>query len=87
MPFEVRLGRSAAKAYARLSGKLARGVDRCLAELEMEPTAGPDIKRLKGLAGCYRVQVGGFRILYEVDLEARIVWVYEIRPRGDVYKR
>lgn len=34
----------------------------------------------------YRYQVGGWRIMYEVDEAKKLVSVYDIGPRGDVYK-
>ncbi len=84
--YEVILAQSAQKAYARLTVKLRNGVDRCIAYLEVNPTWGPNVKRLAGEPGCYRYQVGGWRILYEVDETTRQVRIYDIRPRGDVYK-
>jgi mRNA interferase RelE/StbE len=84
--YEVILTKTALKTYNRLTEKLRRGVDRCIAYLELSPMYGPNIKSLEGEPGCYRYQVGGWRILYEVDKENTRVLVYEIRPRGDVYK-
>jgi mRNA interferase RelE/StbE len=84
--YEVILTKSALKTYVRLTVKLRKGVDRCIEYLEVNPTWGPNVKRLAGESGCYRYQVGGWRILYEVDETTREVRVYDIRPRGDVYK-
>lgn len=84
--YELILTKTAAKMYSRLVPKLRRGVDRCLAYLAMGPTCGPNIKKLKGEPGSYRYQMGGWRILYEVDEASKEVRVYEIRPRGDAYK-
>ncbi len=86
MPYEVILSRTAQKVYNKLTPKLKRGLDRCIAYLEINPKNNPNIKKLKGLQGCYRYQIGGWRILYEVHDSTRQVRVYEIRPRGDVYK-
>lgn len=86
LSYEVILTKSARKTYARLTAKLQKGVDRCIAYLEVNPTWGPNVKKLSGESGCYRYQVGGWRILYEVDERARLVKIYEIRPRGDVFK-
>jgi mRNA-degrading endonuclease RelE of RelBE toxin-antitoxin system len=54
--------------------------------LEDNPKYGPNIQRLKGQPDCYRYQVGGWRILYKVDEAGKEVRIYEIRPRGDIYK-
>lgn len=84
--YDVVLSKTAQKMYDRLSMKLQKGLDRCIAYLEVNPTHGPNIKRLSGQPGCYRYQVGGWRILYEVHEPTATVRIYEIRPRGDVYK-
>ncbi len=86
MPYYVILTKTAQKAYDKLTGKLRHGIDRCISYLEINPTWGPNIKRLEGEPGCYRYQVGGWRILYEVDKTTKEVRIYEIRPRSDVYK-
>lgn len=86
MPYNVLLSKTAQKTYGKLTAKLQEGLDRCLAYLELSPKFGPNTQGLKGNPGCYRHQVGGWRILYEVDDTAKEVRVYSIGPRGDVYK-
>lgn len=83
--YEVQLTKSAWKTYGRLTPKLKRGVDRCLTYLEVSPTRGPNIKKLRGLQGCYRYQMGGWRVIYEVEEDPRLVTVFDISPRGDAY--
>jgi mRNA interferase RelE/StbE len=56
-----------------------------MAAIERLPTG--DIKRLSGRRGEYRLRVGGWRILFERDDEARLIRVIDVRPRGDAYKR
>ncbi|MFH0924752.1 MAG: type II toxin-antitoxin system RelE/ParE family toxin [bacterium] len=47
-----------------------------------------NIKRLWGeLEGNYRYRLGDLRIIYEVDVQNRIVKIKTIRSRGDIYKR
>jgi len=84
--YDVILTKTAQTIYEKLSLKLQVGVDRCLNWLEASPKKGPNIKRLEGKPGYFRYQVGGWRIVYRVDDAACEVRVYEIRPRGDVYK-
>lgn len=86
MAFTVLLTKTAIKAYNKTTGKLKLGIDRCLSHLQVNPSIGPGIKRLKGLSSCYRYQIGGLRLIYEVDEDHLEVRVYSIRPRGDVYK-
>lgn len=47
--------------------------------------AGLDIKALQGREG-YRLRIGGWRALYEVENETINVLVLDAGPRGDIYK-
>jgi len=85
--FEVYLSREAEKIYLKAASKTTRLLDRCFRHLEESPLSGPDIKRLKGkLGGSFRYRIGGIRVIYNVDMESRKVYVETIGPRGDVYK-
>ncbi len=86
LPYDVILTKTAQKVYERLPPKLREGVDRCLSWLETSPKKGPNTRRLEGQAGYFRYRAGGWRIVYRVEDETREVRVYDIRPRGDVYK-
>jgi mRNA interferase RelE/StbE len=86
MPYEVPLTKTAKKIYLNLPSKLRAGLEKCFANLEINPKSTPNIKKIKGFQVDYRYQVGGWRILYEVNEDQKLVTVYEIKPRGDVYK-
>lgn len=87
MPYKVMLSKTAQKVYDRQTSKLRLSIDRCISNLAISPKYGPNIRELKGYQACYRYQLGGWRILYEVSDSEMQVQVYQIRPRGDVYKR
>jgi mRNA interferase RelE/StbE len=42
-------------------------------------------KKLKGESG-YRIRVGNYRILYEIDDKAKLLIIYRVKHRRDVYK-
>jgi mRNA interferase RelE/StbE len=42
-------------------------------------------KKLTAREG-YMVRVGDYRILYQVDDEAKVVIIYRVMTRGDVYR-
>ena len=44
-----------------------------------------DVKPLKG-RGDWRLRVGGWRVIFSVDAEQRVIKVKYIDVRGDVYK-
>lgn len=43
-----------------------------------------DIKKLKGYSIAYRLRVGGYRILFDMDGEN--IFIQDILPRGSAYK-
>jgi len=78
----VELLRDAAKYLKRMNqpdkGRIVRGLEK----LAIEPPQG-DITALEGKDG-YRLRVGGYRVLF--DIEENMILVYDIAPRGQVYK-
>jgi len=44
-------------------------------------------RKLKGSSSSYRVRVGDYRIIYEVDSETRTVTVFHVRHRKDAYQK
>ncbi|MEK7078324.1 MAG: type II toxin-antitoxin system RelE/ParE family toxin [Patescibacteria group bacterium] len=58
--------------------------DRIAAVLEKIKIAGPymgDIEKMKGQTNVWRRRVGSYRIMYEIYLGKRIVYVIEIERR------
>jgi mRNA interferase RelE/StbE len=43
-------------------------------------------KKLKGSESSYRIRIGDYRVLYEVDASERLVSVFHIRHRKDAYR-
>ena len=61
--------------------------ERIIAALELlliDPSRS-DLKPLKGRSG-WRLRVGDYRVLLQVDQEANLFVITSIGPRGDVYK-
>lgn len=44
-----------------------------------------DVKPLEGQTG-YRLCVGSWRIIFEIDEEIKLISIEKIKIRGDVYK-
>lgn len=44
-----------------------------------------DIKKLQG-EPYFRLRVGGWRIIFDIDDVVKIISIEKIKPRGDVYK-
>lgn len=53
--------------------------------LAIEKIPFGDIKKLQGIKDGYRLRVGDLRVLFSI--EDNIVYIEDIKPRGEAYKR
>ena len=86
--YEIVISREAEKQYKKQDARAKRRINRCINTLEKDPLSGTRVKRLHGqLEGKHRLAMGRLRIIYEVDTEEKVVKIYAIATRGDVYKK
>jgi len=83
--FEVKVANSAAKGLARLERRFQEQIAPRLESLAQDPRPHDSIK-LKG-SPYYRFDVGNYRVVYEVDYDARRVSILTIGDRKNVYRR
>lgn len=67
----------------RNTARLIREKIQLLAEAPYSPN--PNIKKLQGRAG-YRLRVGDWRVIYEIEDEQVVILVLDIGPRGGIYQ-
>ena len=60
-------------------------IQQAIDDLEVKPEQ-LDIKPLVGREG-YRLKVGGWRLLLDINEDERVIFVYMLASRGDVYKK
>jgi mRNA interferase RelE/StbE len=83
--YRVELQRSAERDLERLSATFFDRITERLVALADDPRpAGTE--KLAGV-GAFRIRVGDYRVIYEVDDRARTVIVIRIRHRREVYRR
>lgn len=57
-----------------------------LQELSSDPHAkNLDIKKMANTQKSYRIRIGTLRAIYEIDEKKKIVYVWEIDYRGNIY--
>jgi len=44
-------------------------------------------RKLQGSESSYRIRVGDYRIIYQVDIKEKLIVIYHVRHRKDVYRR
>ena len=86
--YDVLVSHEADKYYKKQDKDTKKRINKCIDMLSKEPLFGPHRKKLHGeLEGKHRYEVGGIRIVYEVNIGHKSVEVKAIRSRGDVYKK
>jgi mRNA interferase RelE/StbE len=82
--YSLHILRRAVKDIANLPKGYAKLVSEHIDRLGRDPRPS-DAKKLKGTTD-YSLRVGVYRILYEIDDNARIVTVYRVKHRREVYR-
>ncbi len=85
MSYSVRLTPTASREYKRLDASVKpriRGAIESLAEVPRPPGA----IKLTGNRSDWRIRVGDYRILYEIDDQRQTVTVWRISHRGKAYR-
>jgi len=84
MNYTVLLKRSAEKELERLDLKTHDKIIKQLLALKQNPlTKG--VKKLQGREG-YRMRIGDYRILYEIDETEKEIEVFSVAHRKEVYR-
>jgi mRNA interferase RelE/StbE len=76
--------KSALKFLEKQEAVVQDRIVKALKKLTVRPPIG-DIKPLKGHGNLMRLRVGTYRIIFEVNIEEKIVYILTIDNRGDVY--
>ena len=77
---------SVEKDIRRLPASISSRLMERIQGLATEPFPAGTLK-LSGAAKLYRLRAGDYRIIYEVDNNARLVTIHYVRQRRDVYRR
>ena len=84
MRYDVQIDARVAKALRRIPPKDAERIMDAIDRLGDDPRP-PGVKKLTGRPG-WRIRVGDYRILYEIDGDLLRVYVFKAGPRGHVYE-
>jgi mRNA interferase RelE/StbE len=82
--YSVQLTSAAAKQVRKLDGAARTRVLRALAGLADEPRPS-GVKKLVGIDNAWRIRVGDYRVIYEIDDGIVVVVVFRVAHRRDVY--
>ena len=82
--YRLEVSHTAHRQIRKLPAETQERVNQAIARLAENPRP-PGAKKLTAREG-HRVRVGDYRILYHVDDAAKVVVVYRVMPRANVYR-
>ena len=83
--FEIELSNSAQKDLDRLKGKIWNRIRNILVGLEENPRPYNAIK-LRGSENSYRIRLGDYRIVYDVNDNKCLVLILRVYHRRNIYR-
>lgn len=83
--YQLTLSRDAVKFIGKQERAAQVRIQKAMLGLTVRPPTG-DIRPLKGFDKRFRLRIGSYRILFEIDHQEQIVYILSIAHRGDVYK-
>ena len=75
------------KILARFPRNVVKRIIGRIEDVAADPYQGhPNVTKLKGRDG-YRLRIGDWRVIYDLDDDNQVMIVLAIGPRGQVYKK
>jgi mRNA interferase RelE/StbE len=85
MAYSVEFARSARRELERLPGQAADRVLEAIRRMQEEPRPHGN-RKLVGEEATYRIRVGEYRVIYEIDDAAQAVLITRVRHRREAYQ-
>jgi mRNA interferase RelE/StbE len=84
--YRIVLAKRADRALRKMSRHTARLIREKLDQLAQDPYArNPNLTKLQDRPG-YRLRVGDWRVIYEIEDDRLLIVVLKIATRGEVYR-
>ena len=83
--YEITFARSARKELQALPSAVAERVLKKVESLARDPRPA-GCRKLRGPTNLWRLRVGEYRIIYDIDDDNRIIDIVIIRHRSDAYR-
>jgi mRNA interferase RelE/StbE len=84
-PYDVLLMPQAQKDLDAIAGKYLPRLERIILSMYDEPRPR-STRKLSGMGSKWRIRVGDYRILYEIDDSRKLVKIFRIAHRREVYR-
>ena len=87
MPYRVELGRKARKFLVSLPDKTLRARLKDAIDGLAKDARPPECLKMKGEDGLYRIRVGDYRIIYQIQDPVLVVLVVQIGNRREIHRQ
>lgn len=84
LTYRLIINRDALKFVAKQERSVQECIRKALLGLTVRPPVG-DIRLMKGYEKRFRLRLGRYRVIFEIDHQEQIVYILAIDNRGDVY--
>ena len=84
MLYRIEVSHTAHQQMRRMPEQIQDRINNAIAQLAENPRP-TGCKKLSDREG-YRIRVGDYRILYHIDDAAKLVIIFRVAARGDVYR-
>ncbi|BAY29845.1 plasmid stabilization system [Nostoc carneum NIES-2107] len=85
MTYQIEISARAAKQLKKLSSEIREKINHKILELAENPRPSGVVK-LENTDDKYRIRVGNYRVLYEIEDDVLIVKVVRVGHRRDIYR-
>ena len=85
MSYQVLLRPGAERQRRKLDDKTRRRINHALLPLEETPRP-PGVVKLRNAENEWRIRVGDYRVIYEIDEDERLVVILRIKHRPEAYR-
>ena len=86
MAYSINIKKSVEKDLRKLPTSVISRVIEAIENLKDDPYPRQS-KKLKSTEKTYRLRVGNYRIIYQVDEERKEIVIYHVRHRENVYEK
>lgn len=84
MPYKVFIERNAEKDLRKTPKAIQKKIISVIVSLETNPRP-PSVRKISGSENYYRIRVGDYRIVYEINDKEKKVNIFRIRHRKEAY--
>ena len=84
--YEIQWKHSAEKELRGIDKQFISRILETINSLSVDPFPSQH-QKLHGAESSYRIRIGDYRAIYQVDFENKIIVIYHVRHRKDIYRK